>query len=135
MSDEANLIAAKSKLKLLRLKKRNSATHSSSIYKKNQKFEDFSSCDITTEEKRLSLIKTSSNLIKKRSNEDTLESTSSHLFKGMVGPLSSKERMEKVLKFLQRKRLKSQMKKFCYKCRKQVAEKRLRIKGRFVTKQ
>ena len=26
------------------------------------------------------------------------------------------------------------MKKFCYKCRQQVAEKRLRIKGRFVTK-
>lgn len=30
--------------------------------------------------------------------------------------------------------MKSTMKKFTYKCRKQVAEKRLRIKGRFVTK-
>ena len=43
--------------------------------------------------------------------------------------------MEKVHKYLLRKRQKNNMKKFCYKCRKQVAEKRLRIKGRFVTKQ
>jgi hypothetical protein len=42
--------------------------------------------------------------------------------------------MEKVLRYLRKKRMKSTMKKFCYKCRKQVAEKRLRIKGRFVTK-
>ena len=53
----------------------------------------------------------------------------------MIGPLTAAQRMEKVLKYLQKKRLKSQMKKYCYKCRKQVAEKRLRIKGRFVTKE
>jgi len=39
------------------------------------------------------------------------------------------------MKYLEKKRNKSSMKKFCYKCRKQVAEKRLRIKGRFVTRQ
>jgi hypothetical protein len=38
------------------------------------------------------------------------------------------------LKYLEKKRNKNTMKKYCYKCRKQVAEKRLRIKGRFVTK-
>jgi len=43
--------------------------------------------------------------------------------------------MQKVLKYLNKKNNKSTMKKFCYKCRKQVAEKRLRIKGRFVTRQ
>ena len=39
------------------------------------------------------------------------------------------------MKYLLKKANKSSMKKFCYKCRKQVAEKRLRIKGRFVTRQ
>jgi hypothetical protein len=53
----------------------------------------------------------------------------------MIGPLSEKDRMIKVLKYLHKKSNKSSMKKFCYKCRKQVAEKRLRIKGRFVTRQ
>jgi len=53
----------------------------------------------------------------------------------MIGPLSEKDRMTKVLKYLHKKSNKSSMKKFCYKCRKQVAEKRLRIKGRFVTRQ
>ena len=53
----------------------------------------------------------------------------------MIGPLTSEERLEKVLRYLEKKRNKANMKKFCYKCRKQVAEKRLRIKGRFVTRQ
>lgn len=52
----------------------------------------------------------------------------------MIGPLTEQERMQKVLKYLNKKNNKSSMKKFCYKCRKQVAEKRLRIKGRFVTR-
>jgi hypothetical protein len=53
----------------------------------------------------------------------------------MIGPLTHSERLEKVLRYLHKKLTKSSMKKFCYKCRKQVAEKRLRIKGRFVTRQ
>jgi UTP-glucose-1-phosphate uridylyltransferase len=53
----------------------------------------------------------------------------------MIGPLSAPQRLEKVLRYLHKKSTKSTMKKFCYKCRKQVAEKRLRIKGRFVTRQ
>lgn len=52
-----------------------------------------------------------------------------------IGPLSLPERLDKVRRYLQKKSMKSQMKKFCYKCRKQVAEKRLRIKGRFVTRE
>jgi hypothetical protein len=52
----------------------------------------------------------------------------------MIGPLTQSQRMEKVLRYLHKKHNKSNMKKFCYKCRKQVAEKRLRIKGRFVTR-
>lgn len=63
-----------------------------------------------------------------------IDSSPLSLTKGLIGPLTMSERMEKVLKYLQKKRMKSSMKKFCYKCRKQVAEKRLRIKGRFVTK-
>jgi hypothetical protein len=42
--------------------------------------------------------------------------------------------LSKVQHYLHKKRNKATSKKFCYKCRKQVAEKRLRIKGRFVTK-
>lgn len=41
--------------------------------------------------------------------------------------------MQKIVNYLRKKNRRSQKNKFCYKCRKQVAEKRLRIKGRFVT--
>ena len=52
----------------------------------------------------------------------------------MIGPLTAEERMSRVNRYLEKKLRKDQSKKFCYDCRKQVAEKRLRIKGRFVTK-
>jgi len=52
-----------------------------------------------------------------------------------IGPLTESQRLAKVQKYLAKKRNKATSKKFCYKCRKQVAEKRLRIKGRFVTKE
>ena len=52
-----------------------------------------------------------------------------------IGPIPESERHRRVLKYLQKKYNKIFMKKFTYSCRKQVAEKRLRIKGRFVTKE
>ena len=52
----------------------------------------------------------------------------------MIGPLTMKQRHEKIMRYIIKKRSKGQGKKFTYECRKQVAEKRLRIKGRFVTK-
>lgn len=72
--------------------------------------------------------------------EESAEAVSPRLkpapaLKPFIGPLSISERLDKVRKYLLKKGMKSQMKKFCYKCRKQVAEKRLRIKGRFVTKE
>ena len=53
----------------------------------------------------------------------------------MIGPISELERREKVRNYFAKKRGKQGLKKFSYKCRKQVADKRLRIKGRFVTKE
>lgn len=53
----------------------------------------------------------------------------------MIGSLTLGDRLQKVMRYLYKKKTKANMKKYCYKCRKQVAEKRLRIKGRFVTKQ
>lgn len=53
----------------------------------------------------------------------------------MIGPLTISERHQRILRFIHKKHNKTQAKKFTYECRKSVAEKRLRIKGRFVTKQ
>lgn len=53
----------------------------------------------------------------------------------MIGPISESDRLSRVRRYLQKKQNKKNMKKFCYQCRKQVAEKRLRIKGRFVTRE
>lgn len=81
---------------------------------------------------------TEMNTPRERSEERDESSVSANIASApahMIGPLTSQERIEKVLRYLDKKRNKSNMKKFCYKCRKQVAEKRLRIKGRFVTRQ
>jgi hypothetical protein len=45
------------------------------------------------------------------------------------------ERAEKIYKFFVKKKQKHLQKKYTYKCRQDVAEKRLRIKGRFVTRE
>jgi CCT motif len=52
-----------------------------------------------------------------------------------VGPISFLERAEKIYKFFVKKKQKHLQKKYTYKCRQDVAEKRLRIKGRFVTRE
>ena len=51
-----------------------------------------------------------------------------------IGALKIEERRRKVEKFLQKRKIRTWNKKISYDCRKRVADSRLRIKGRFVTK-
>lgn len=61
--------------------------------------EDLSDAD-TTDEKKSTISRRQSNLIKKISSEELNESTPRHFLKGMIGPLQATQRMEKVLKYL-----------------------------------
>jgi len=51
-----------------------------------------------------------------------------------IGGLTVRERKEKIRRFLEKRKRRIWKKKVCYDCRKKVADKRLRIKGRFVTR-
>jgi len=52
-----------------------------------------------------------------------------------IGPITEDQRLSKVRHYLHKKHNKSTANKHTYICRKHVADKRLRIKGRFVTKE
>ena len=53
----------------------------------------------------------------------------------MIGKLSAKQRKRKILKYKEKRKRRIWSKKINYDCRKRVADNRLRIKGRFVTKE
>ena len=52
-----------------------------------------------------------------------------------IGTLSPLQRQAKINKYLEKKKTRTWHKKIHYTCRKKVADQRIRIKGRFVTKQ
>ncbi len=52
-----------------------------------------------------------------------------------IGTLTVSERREKIQKYLEKRKRRIWKKKISYDCRKKVADKRLRIKGRFVTRE
>ena len=51
-----------------------------------------------------------------------------------IGTLTVEERYLKVRKFLEKRKVRNYKKKISYMCRKKVADNRMRIKGRFVSK-
>jgi hypothetical protein len=52
----------------------------------------------------------------------------------LIGTLTLEQRKEKIEKYLAKRKKRTWQKRIYYDCRKKVADKRLRIKGRFVTK-
>ncbi len=53
----------------------------------------------------------------------------------MIGTLTVSQRKDKIQKYLEKRKRRIWKKKICYDCRKKVADKRLRVKGRFVTRE
>lgn len=51
-----------------------------------------------------------------------------------IGTISTEERRVKVQRFLEKRKRRNYRKKISYECRKRVADNRVRVKGRFITK-
>jgi len=51
-----------------------------------------------------------------------------------IGTLTIEQRKEKIARYLEKRKKRTWRKRIYYDCRKKVADKRLRVKGRFVTK-
>ena len=64
-----------------------------------------------------------------------IKTTASQPIEHLIGTLTKLKRAEKIQKYLQKRKKRIWHKRIEYDCRKKVADKRLRIKGRFVTKE
>jgi hypothetical protein len=64
-----------------------------------------------------------------------LSSVPSAPFKAQIGPLSREERNAKISRYLAKRQRRVWTHKVIYSCRKKVADTRIRVKGRFVTKE
>ena len=99
--------------------------------------QDYSSSESAEEDKLDGFSMSSADL--KVDAEDESEQTDqvAEFYKNVqyIGPLTEDQRLQKVHNYWRKKLNKSRSNKYHYVCRQQVAEKRLRIKGRFVTKE